>query len=266
MPASILDCGSYLVELDAGFTTNQFTLDNPVKGRLDQSTYVLDGTTQYFDVTRDVFYCGIARGRKRYRDPIEAGTCTLKLHDLRGDYTVSNAASPYWDTALNKLGFEATKRVRVSREGQYLFVGQISIYTQAVTLANQSIITISCSDDLLVLNNKKIASHTPSRQTSGERIAAILDRAEVNLFTGVGQRSIATGLANLGAAPVEEGVSVRDYLDRVNGSEFGRIYMTRSGAIKFDRRVDRALLGIDATLGPAGGGAIPFTSLEVVSA
>lgn len=263
MAASILDCGTYLVELDAGTSNNAFTLNDSTKGVLGSTIYVLDGTTQFFDVTANVFSVTIDRGRREWDGKIDPGQCTISLFDPLGYFTVTNSASPYWNATRGRLGFEPTKRVRVSRDGQYLFVGQIVDYRQEVTIQNQSIITISAADDLLSLNNKTITAHTPTAQKSGARIAAILDRAEVALFTGVGERVLAVGDANLGATPVETNVSVRDYLDRVNNSEYGRIFVTRAGGFRFDSRVERELAGTDLAFTPAEGTGVPFNSFEI---
>jgi len=263
MPQSILDCGSYLVELDAGTQNNGFTLDSASKGVLGGVNYVLGGVAEFFDVTANVFSVNIFRGRRDWDGKIEPGQCTLQLFDPLGYFTVTNSASPYWNVARGRLGFEPTRRMRVSRDGWYLFVGQIVDYSQQVTIQNQSIITISGSDDLLSLNNKVLLAHTPVAQKSGARVGAVLSRAEVGLFAGVGERSLAVGEANLGAAPVEAGVSVKDYLDRVNNSEYGRIFMSRSGVLNFDSRVGRELDGVDVAFTHAEGTGIPFNAFEI---
>jgi hypothetical protein len=52
MPGTaIVQSGNYLLEIDAGFQVDAFTLDDSTKGVLDNTTYVLDGTTQFADVT-----------------------------------------------------------------------------------------------------------------------------------------------------------------------------------------------------------------------
>lgn len=262
--AAILAQGDYKVYLDAGFVTDAFLLDDPTRGQLDSTTYKLDGTTQYFDVTPYVQAVTISRGRRRFREPINAGKCTIRIDDLNGDFSVVNTASPYWDPQTNRLGFQPTRRARVERDGELLFDGQILTYDQELTLENESLITISCSDDLKQLDNTALNGFTPSEQTSDERLAVILDRPEVNLFTGPGQRNLATGVATLGTQAVEDGAPVQDYFARVYLAERGRIFIARDGTFTFQPRVGRTLDTGTVSFSDKQDGNIPFRSFQVV--
>lgn len=262
--AAILDQGDYRVYLDAGFTIDAFTLDDPTRGRLDNTTYKLDGTTEYFDVSTFVQGVSITRGRRKFRDPIDAGKCTIRIDDTDGNFSVVNTASIYWDPATDRLGFQPTRRVRVERDGQRLFDGQIVSYDQELTLDNESLITIGCSDDLKQLNLVAIATHTPMVQASDQRVIAILDRPEVSLFTGVGQRNISAGVATLGAQVVEAGATVQDYFGRIQLAEQGRIFMSRAGVFTFQPRVGRTLSGTPVEFSDVQDGDTPYRSFQVV--
>jgi hypothetical protein len=63
MSVAIPNCGTYTVELDFGSTTNAFLLDSALAGVLDGTVYVLDGTTDFQDVTAYVKQVSINRGR-----------------------------------------------------------------------------------------------------------------------------------------------------------------------------------------------------------
>lgn len=262
--AAILDQGDYRVYLDAGFIQDAFTLDDPTRGRLDNTTYKLDGTTEYFDVTDYVQAVSISRGRRKFRDPIDAGKCTIRIDDRDGTFSVVNTASPYWDPATNRLGFQPTRLVRIERDGQRLYQGQIVTYDQELTLDNESLITIACSDDLKQLNQVVITSHTPTAQRSDQRVTAILDRPEINLFTGAGQRNISTGVANLGAQEVEAGATVQDYFSRIQLAEQGRIFMSRAGVFTFQPRLGRTLRDNPTEFSDVQDGDIPYRSFQVV--
>lgn len=262
--AAILGIGDYKVFLDAGFITDAFILDDSVKGELDNTQYVLDGTTDFFDVTSYVQGLQISRGRQKFREPINPGRCTIKIDDRDGDFSVVNANSPYWDTAEDRLGFQPTKRVRVEREGERLFDGQIVTYDQQITLDNQSYVTVVATDDLKVFDRVKIASHTPVQERSDQRLEEILDRAEVDLFTGAGQRVVEEGIAVLGTQPVEAGVSVDEYFERVQLCEQGRIFIDRQGRFNAQRRIGRALRAIGPEFSDVQDGDTPFRNFEVV--
>ena len=259
--ASILNQGDYKVFLDAGFQTDAFRLDSSV---LD-GTDVLDGTTQFFEVTSYVTLVLISRGRQKYRQPIDAGRCTIRIDDRDGDFSVVNSDSIYWDPDENRLGFQPTRRVKIERDGEQLFNGQIVTYDQELTLEDESIITIVCSDDLKQFGNLNIESHTPTPQRSDQRLAAILARPEVSLFQLPGQQDLEQGYANLGAQLVEAGVTVQDYFTRVYQAEQGRIFIGRDGTFTFQARIGRTDgTVVAAEFSDQQDGDIPFRSFKVV--
>lgn len=233
--ASILNQGDYRVYLDAGFLTDAFRLDSSQLNGTD----VLDGTTEFFDVTDYVQAVSISRGRQKYRQPISAGRCTIRIDDVDGNFSVVNSNSIYWDPDDNRLGFQPTRRVRVERDGVRLYDGQIVTYDQELTLDNESIVTIVCTDDLKQFDNLQISTFTPTAQRSDERLAAILARPEVNLFQGAGQQNLQTGYANLGTQLVEQGATVQDYFTRIYQAEQGRIFIARDGKFTFQSRIGR---------------------------
>jgi len=265
MAVSIPNCGTYTVELDYGASTNAFLLDSVTAGMLDSTTYFLDGTTDFQDVTAFVKQVSINRGRQnRFRDPTgQPSTATLQIEDRDFRFSLVNQGSPYWNTAKGRLGFELNSGVRISRNGVYLFVGVITQYDQRIENPNRSLVTINCSDALFTLNNRKIVQNPVVAQRSDERIAAVFDNEE--LFTRAGQRELEVGVANLGTAPIDSSSSILEYLLRVNTAEQGRIFMKADGTFAFDRRLVGELQDLDAVLSDAGGTAIPYSSFEIVN-
>lgn len=259
MAESILNCGNYEVFLDAGFLTNRFTIGTSTLGGTD----VLTGNISYFDVTDRVTAVTISRGRQSVREGLEAGNASIIINDTNGDFGVVNSNSPYWNPDDDSLGFKPTRRVQIRREGEFVFVGQIVEYQQEVTLNNQSLITIRASDDLLTLQQIRINAHTAVEEFSDARVEAILDRPEVNLFVGAGQRVIETGAAPLGAYPVEQDVSVRDYFNRIQTSEQGRLFIDRSGRFASQSRIGRRQLGTPVDFSDVQDGDIPFNTFQL---
>jgi hypothetical protein len=260
MSKNLLNFGSYGVFLDAGFITDEFKLDSSTLDGLD----VLDGSTEFFDVTEYVLAVSIARGRNEFRQPIDSGRCTINIDDVQGDFSVVNPASPYWDVDEDRLGFTPTKRVKVTRDGEELFVGQIQSYNQQITLDNKSYVTVTAVDDLKLLEKVSVSRHVPTAELSSERIEAILDRPEVDLFVLPGERDIEPGVAKLGAQAVEEGVKVSEYFERIQTAEQGRIFISRSGALVAQARTGREVQDIIADFSDVGDGEIPFRSFQVV--
>ena len=265
MAVTIPNCGTYKVELDYGATTNAFRLDDAVAGVLDQSVYVLEGTTDWQDVTAYVKQVSINRGRQnRFRDPTgQPGTAALQIEDSDYRFSLVNTGSPYWNTAKGRLGFELNSGVRISRNGVYLFTGIITQYSQQIENPNRSVVTVNCSDKLFELNNRKIVGSTVVAQRSDQRIDTVL--SDNSLFTRPGQRDLEVGIANLGTAPIDNSSSVLEYLMRINNSEQGRVFVKADGTFAFDRRLIGEVQDLDAVLSDAGGTAIPYSSFEIVT-
>jgi hypothetical protein len=253
------------VELDFGATTNAFLLDDPVAGVLNQSVYLLEGSTDFQDVTAFVKQVSINRGRQnRFRDPTgQPSTAVIQIEDSDYRFSLVNTGSPYWNATKDRLGFELNSGVRISRDGVYLFTGVITQYSQSIENPNRSLVTVNCSDALFTLNNRKVGVIAVTPQRSDQRIAAVLDNE--SLFTRPGQRDLEVGVAKLGSAPIDASSSVLDYLMRVNNSEQGRIFMKADGTFAFDRRLLGELQDLDAVLSDAAGTAIPYSSFEIVN-
>ena len=265
MAVAIPNCGTYTVEMDYGSSTNAFVLDSAVAGVLDSTTYVLDGSTDWQDVTAYVKQVSINRGRQnRFRDPTgQPSTATLQIEDRDFRFSLVNEGSPYWNATKGRLGFELNSGVRISRNGTYLFTGIITQYDQRIENPSRSLVTVSCSDELFRLNNTKVAAGAVTPQRSDERIDSVL--GSVGAFSRPGQRVLETGVANLGSAPIDSSSSVLEYLMRVHTSEQGRIWVDGSGNFHFDRRLVGKLQAIDGYLSDTGGTAIPYTTFDIVS-
>ena len=265
MAVVVPNCGTYIVEMDFGSSTNAFVLDSAVAGVLDSTTYFLDGTTDFRDVTAYVKQVSINRGRQnKFRDPTgQPSTAVIQIEDSDYSFSLVNTASPYWNATKNRLGFELNSGVRISRNGTYLFTGVITQYDQRIENPNRSLVTVNCSDELFGLNNSKTTFFTATAERSDTRINTVLTNAGV--FAKDGQRILETGVANLGNAPVDETASVLEYILRINNSEQGRVWVDGSGNFHFDRRLVGELQSIDATLADTGGTAIPFTTFDIVN-
>jgi hypothetical protein len=265
MAVVVPNCGTYTVELDYGATTNAFVLDSALAGVLGSTSYFLDGTTDFQDVTAFVKSVSINRGRQnRFRDPTgQPSTAVLQIEDSDYRFSLVNEGSPYWNTAKGRLGFELNSGVRISRNGVYLFTGIITQYSQQIENPNRSLVTVNCSDQLFRLNNTKITDGAVTPERSDVRVNKVL--SSVGAFNKPGQRTLEEGIANLGSAPIDASSSVLEYLLRVHNSEQGRVWVDGAGNFHFDRRLLGELQAIESYLSDAGGTAIPYTTFDIVS-
>jgi hypothetical protein len=62
--AAVIQSGTYGLFIDTGFIQDAFTLDDATAGVLNNTEYVLDGTTNFADVTFGALNVAIKRGRR----------------------------------------------------------------------------------------------------------------------------------------------------------------------------------------------------------
>jgi hypothetical protein len=241
MAASIVQSGDYLLELDTGFDVNSFTLDDSVKGVLDNTEYTLGPNTNFADITEFVYDVSYKRGRQKIDDQFGAGTMSFTMRDETGILAPYDTNSPYYDPNNDKPGLAPMRRVRLSRSAEYLFVGYVTAYNYDFALAGPNTVLVSCSDDFYLLAQTQLAAFNPSAETSGERIDTVLALPEVN-YTGT--TNIDTGTVNLGhdnAYNVPAGINTLQYITQINQAEQGRVFMSRAGVLTFQPRIGSTL-------------------------
>ena len=170
---------------------------------------------------------------------------TITAIDPSRAFDPFNEASVYYNTADDTPGLSPLRQIRLSRNGDYLFKGRVVDFAYDYGTAftkNLPTVVITCADDLFLLSNTFISAFTPSVELSSARVATILDRSEVSYPAGT--RDIETGTTTLGAYPVAEGTSVTSYLRAISDdAEAGRIFVSRTGDLTFDKRLGSTLSG-----------------------
>lgn len=252
MAATVVQSGTYLLELDTGFDVNSFTLDDALKGVLDGTTYTLGPNTQYADITDYVTDIRYRRGRRKIDDQFSAGVMNFTMLDETGILGPYDTTSPYYDPMNDKPGLAPMRRIRLSRNGDYLFVGYVTSYTYNFELAGYNTVDVTCSDDFYLLAQTQMAAFNPSPELSGARVSTVLALPEVD-YTGT--TSIATGTVNMGhdsSYNVAAGTNTLNYLNQVNEAEQGRLFMSRDGVLTFQNRIGATLSGSVITFADDG--------------
>ena len=252
MTATVVQSGDYTLEIDTGAPVQGFRLDDTVRGVLDGTTFVLDGLTDFADVTDGVKGIRVKRGRRDIKDQFSAGTMTFVLDDTAagGVFNPFATDSPYYDPDNDKPGLAPMRLVRLYRESDLLFVGRIVDYAYNFDLNGDDTVSVTCADDFYLLAQTVTDDVHIDQELTGARIEAILDLTEVNYPTGAA-RSIATGTVELGGHSgggggghdydLELGQVVLDYLRLVNDAEQGRLYIDREGVLVFENRIGATL-------------------------
>jgi hypothetical protein len=252
----------YIIELDTGAILDGFELDDAIKGVLDNSQYVLNGTTEFADITQYIETVNIRRGRQRTTDQTtQAGTCsfTMTEYDLNQELNPLNDLSIYYDSAQDMPGLAPMRIVRVSRSGEYLFVGRVTNYDYRYNLGALNEITVVCADDFYLLSRTALAEFTPSTETSADRLETVLARPEV-AYTGATVIT-ASPVTTLGNYLVTDNTQVATYINRINEAEQGRIFLSRSGVLTMQPRITSAFSNPVLQLSDAGN--VPYNALTI---
>ena len=245
---AVLGSGNYDLEIDTGYDWNAFTLDDDLKGELDNTEYVLDGTSQFATVMDGTISLTAKRGRANTGDQFAYGTMNFTLNDTYADgvFNPFDTTSPYYDPNNNQPGLAPLREVRFSRYSstnvkELLWVGYIVNYDYTFTLGGLDTVTVNCADFSYQLGQTFLAEWNVTEQLSSVRFDDLLDRPEV-AYTGT--RSIETGVATLGGAAaytVANGTSVAGYANKINEAEQGRIFVDREGTMTFQKRIGQTL-------------------------
>lgn len=267
MAATIVQSGSYDLRIATGFLVDAFTLDDPVKGLLNSTDYVLDGTTEFASVIDGATGISVFRGRRDIGDQFTAGTMSFDLNDTftGGIFNPFDTQSPYYDTAQAVPGLAPMRKVVLSREGEELFNGYIVDYSYNFNLGGLDTVSVTCADDFYLLSQTYLNEFNVTEQLASARLVALLALPEVNAFQLPGKQNIETSTITLGGAAaytVPNGTSVAAYTAKINESVQGRIFIARDGVFTFQDRIGNTLSASSADFHDDGT-AIPYDNVGI---
>ncbi len=256
--ANVTKWGStYKVLMDVGFVANQFILDT---SELDGFA-VLDGSTNFVDITQYVTNININRGRATQVDLFPSSTCTIVADDRAADryFDPLNASSAWYSGGT--IGIAPRRKFEVyggTAGTKAMFTGYVYDLNLDYAEPNLSTATIVATDALGQLGQTVLTGFNPSSQLTSARVSAILDRPEVAFSTAL--RSIETGVATCGTVAYPDATNALQALNDVAVAEGGRFFVDRSGFVNFDARVGAASGTAIASFGGTAG--LPIQSLS----
>jgi hypothetical protein len=236
-----------------GANANLLTLDNPVKGKLDDPAYPLGGQI-FYDVTDKVKSIATRRGKNRQLDEFDGGLANVVFDNNDRTFDPEYAASPYFGQIIPK------RAIRIFSAGLPVFQGVIDDWNLSYSPSGDSEASAAASDAFTLFNTQTLPAGTATAQKAGERVNAILDLPDVDWSTQ--DREIDTGLTTLGADVFAEDTNVLEYLRTVARSEPGNLFISRDGKVVFTDRNTAAVSG-GVTLADDGTG-IPYQGMKVV--
>ena len=209
-----------------GFGT-PFQLNDAFYGVLDTAGRGTLGGLTFVDLTSLVENVNINRGRSRQLDQFNAGTATIAFDNASQILNPSNTSSPYYPFVLPRCP------VQILANGIPIYTGLITDWNLDYDISNQDMMYASCSDQFTVLANQSLNAVATSVQATGARINTVLDLPEINYQ---GARAIDTGSSTLGAFAISQNTNCLNYLQLVNTSEQGYLFMSANGTLTFKAR------------------------------
>lgn len=205
------------------------------------------------DITSDVMSVSVRRGKSRWLDDVQAGTCSFTVDNRDRDYdpTIANAYS--------SLIVPQTK-VTIKTGATEVFVGLIDDWNLDYTIDGMATASAVASDALSTLGRAKIDELTTTSQLAGVRLEAILDLPEVDFPSG--DRDIDNGVTTLQADTIQGGTDVVTYAKLVERTEGGRLFVSADGKLTFQNRRTPVTSTVAATFDDTGSN-IPYSAIGV---
>ena len=241
----------------AGFG-QPFRLNDAFYGVLNTTGRGTLGGIQMADVTEFVQSVSITRGRSRQLDEFNCGTATINLWNKTRTFDPLNQSSPYWiGGATQQTGIVPRLPVQIFANGIPIYTGLVTDWDINYDLGFNDTATVQCADNFTVLSNQQINLVTPSAEKTGTRINNVLSYSEINYQ---GARAIDTGSSTLGAFAISQDTNCLNYLQQINTSEQGYLFMSANGTLTFKGRSSVLNPVSGATFNGDGTG-LPFNSL-----
>lgn len=229
-----------------------FTLDDAVKGELNNTTYKLSGEV-LVDVTDEVKQVTTRRGRSRTLEKFTAGVASVVLDNRSRLFDPLNAAGPYYGSIVPR------KQVRISVSDEPLFTGNVEDYDFDYSPDGDSTATVRAVDGFALLADAVLTPGTQTAELTGARVDAVLD----DLDWPATMRAVSAGGATLDADYVGDNINALTYLAKVELSEPGAFFMSKHGFATFRDRAD--LQDFAASSVEFGPNDIPFVDYRAAS-
>lgn len=273
------------VDLYTGEVSGDYmTLDDPVKGELDEALYPLyDGLAAELSVAieADSYAYSVRRGRSSELDDVSVGTLAIQFRNHGGAFVPNSLVEAgildeAGDVTLDEDGHPITaewadygydlvtpgKRVRLYLDEVVVFDGRVDDWQFDYDVNGDAVAQLTAVDALGVLAQATLDAFTATSQTASERIEAVVDRPEVD-FGAARSFGSNDGETVLGADPVPAATNVLTYIKTVTYSELGYTYASRDGLLTFEPR-QSVTYSVQASFADDGT-AIPFTVVKPAS-
>ena len=184
-----------------------------------------NGNYIYNDISAYVIDVSFNRGKSDQFQTYDAGQCTVTLQNRDRRFDPANGSGSPYQSQIRPAG-----SLQVFVNDVQKFDGTIEDWNLNYDLSGASVASISAVDGLAKLNKVTIADYAPTEQLSSARVSSVLNLPEVSW--PVTKRNISTGGVLVNDATVD-GVDALSYLQQVEASEHGRLFVDGAGNLTF---------------------------------
>ena len=231
--------------------TRGFILDDPVAGVLDNTEFPLGGAF-FYDVSRFVRSVSVQRGKNRQLDRFSAGTLSVVLNNE------SRFFDPFGATEIDPI---PRVPIRVTSGSVVQFTGVVEDWDYSYEPGGRSSALVRAADDLTRLaRTSVVASGTATPELSGARVNRVLDMDSVrwpedHRFVDVGDSFL--------CSDVFEGQNALEYLQLVEVSEQGQLFVGKGGDLVFRSRTSATPRTGDVLVFADDGSGVPYNQVQV---
>lgn len=207
-----------------------FIIDDPVKGLLDSTEYLIGGGEVLVDVTQNVRRLSINRGRSRQLDKFQAGSASVEFNNDQRLFDPTYTSGAYFGQIAPR------RQLRITLDGNVAYSGIVDDWNFGYDPGGFSVASCNAFDAFSLLANLVILEPDGPyddfpEERVGERIQRVLD------FIGWGlPTDIDTGRALVAESLVPIGTNVLAYLQQLADTEPGDLFINKNGEIGFRQR------------------------------
>ena len=242
-----------------GFTANEFTLDDVIRGILD--TGQLGGAVTLTDVTSDVQSITVNRGRSKGLESFFTGSCTVRLLNNARKYENTNTSSPYSPGIEPMILIHVDATTDGGTTYEDIFVGFVTDINLTYPDQANSFADFIASDAFIKIANTEVIGQAFSSAKSGTMIGAVLDNTDVKFSASA--RDIETGVSTMQAISSLTGNTL-SVLQQIEQSENGLLFMSKSGNITFKSRHTTFPSSATAIFSDDGSN-VPYLSVDYIN-
>jgi hypothetical protein len=234
---------------------NFFILDDEVQGVLDNPGYVLGGGSFFYDVSAYVTQISVNRGKSRALDRYQSGVVSVTFNNRNRFFDPTYLASPFYGQIVPR------RDVRITANNELVFLGTTEDWNLDYAPNGDSTATVSAADGFAFLAQQTLTAATNPVELSGARVNRVLDSAGVNWPAGA--RSIDAGNETMQGDEVTPADNALQYLQLIESSEPGELFIGRDGKLVFQER-NRAAPSSTAPLLSDDATGITYSQVRVV--